>query len=273
MIFSPLIHIVFNAKETLRITEPLLKNPPHKLYYFTAYIQKTKQNDQNLDFYEKNTSVIKEHIPNIEIIHKEIDYVDYMAIIQELSKIVKDEREQNPHATIYINISTGSKITAIASIEAAKIWNLEYYYVYSTDYDPYDEGPLHKGEIIIEKPPSFPTQRPEKEHIQTLKLIYEMIQNRYIKKNLSKNEQQELPKFVFLKDVIQKLQSTGIVDLESKHKDLERRKSALYMKVRDFLNPLANHLGYIDISGDKRNKRITITKKGNELIEIFRYLD
>ncbi|MBN2156747.1 MAG: hypothetical protein JW776_11960 [Candidatus Lokiarchaeota archaeon] len=273
MIFSPQIHIVFNAKETHRITEPLLQNPPHKLYYFTACIQKTKQKDPNLQFYHDNTQILKNKIPTIQIIHKEIDYVDYIAVIQEISKIVKIEREESPNATIYINISTGSKITSIASIEASKIWGLEYYYVYSSTYDPYDEGPVHKGDIYIEKPLTFPTQRPEKEHIQTLKLIDEMIQRRYAKKQLSKQEIQDAPQFAYLKDLVQKLQSSGIIDLESKHKDIHKRKSALYMKVKDFLRPLSKTLEYIEISSDTRNKKVMLSEKGKKLIQIFHYLN
>ncbi len=273
MIFSQQVHIVFNSQETDRITKPLLQNPPHKLYYFTAYIKKTKQKDANLKFMEQNIDTIQTHIPSITIIRKQIDYVDYIEIIQQISQIVKIERENNPNTTIYINISSGSKITAIASIEASKIWDLEYYYVYSSQYDPYEEGPLHTGDIIIMKPTTFPTQRPHKDHIRTLKLINKMIEERFAKKQLPKDKLQTVEKFIYMKDLINKLESNGVVQLDNKHRDPQKRKSALYMKVKDFLNPIANGLGYIEISNEKRNKHVTLTEKGKELIQIFQFLD
>ncbi len=272
MIFSPQVHIVFNCPETGRITHPLLENPPHKLYYFTAYIKKTKQKDVNLNLMKENIATIKNHIPTITIIRKEIDYVDYIEVIQQISKIVKKEREENPNSTIYINISSGSKITAIASIEAAKIWGLEYYYVYSSNYQPYDDGPIHSGEFYIIKPVTFPTQRPQKDHIRTLKLIEDMTNRKYRKKQLTESELRNIERFIYMKDLIRELESKEIIELESKNRDAQKQKSALYMKAKDFLSPIEKILGYITISKAKRNRKVTLTKKGKKLTEIFKYL-
>ena len=121
--FSPQIHIVFNAREEQRITKPLIDNPPNKLYYFTAIVRSTNQKDVNLDFYDYNIKMLKDKIPLLEIISLQIDYTNFLEIIQELSKIIKLERENNPNSKIFINISSGSKMTSIASIEAAKLWD------------------------------------------------------------------------------------------------------------------------------------------------------
>jgi len=273
MIFSPQVHIVFNCQEKGRITEPLLENSPHKIYYFTAYIKKTKQKDKYLEYMEENIQTIQNRIPAIKIVRKTVDYVDYIEIIQQISKIVKDERAENSNATIYINISSGSKITAIASIEAAKIWGLEHYYVYSDKYNQYDEGPVHTGKFYIERPVTFPTQRPRKDHIQTLKLIESMIQRKYENKILPKSELNGESKFIYFKNLIEKLEFEGIIGLESNNKDSKKRKSALYMKAKDFLDPLEKELHYITISKDKRNRKVRLTHEGENLIKIFRYLD
>ncbi len=273
MIFSPQIHIVFNCKEAGRITEPLLENSPHKIYYFTAFIKKTKQKDDYLEFMEKNIKTIQERIPSITIIRETVDYVDYLEIIQKISKIVKNEREENADAKIYINISSGSKITAIASIEAAKIWNLEHYYVYSDEYNPYDEGPVHTGKFFIERPVTFPTQRPRRDHIQTLKLIQEVLKHKYENKTLAKSNLNGDNKFIYLKTLIEKLESEGIIGLESNNTDAKKRKSALYMKAKDFLEPLEKDLHYITISKDKRNRKVKLTHEGKNLTKIFRYLN
>ena len=51
--FSPQIHIVFNCEEEGRITKPIIDNPPNRLYFFTAFLRKTKQKDVNISYYQK----------------------------------------------------------------------------------------------------------------------------------------------------------------------------------------------------------------------------
>ncbi|TFG21540.1 MAG: hypothetical protein EU529_13330 [Promethearchaeota archaeon] len=165
------IHITFNSREDYRILTPILNQIPHKLYYFTAEIKSTGQKDEHLDFFNKNSSFLKEKIPNLIIIQKEVDYTDYIEIIQELSKIIKKEKGTNPNCEFFINIGTGSKITAIASTEAARLWNCKALYVHSTKYDPLTKGARHKGEMIIKYPPIFPAQKPMKKLIKVLKII------------------------------------------------------------------------------------------------------
>ena len=266
--FSPQIHIVFNCEEEERITKPIIDNPPSKLYYFTAFVRITKQKDVNMNYYEKNVKLLKKKIPLLEVMPKEVDYTNYIEIIQELSKIIKLEREMNPNCNIFINISTGSKMAAIASIEASKLWNCETYYVFSSIYDPHGEGPRHKGEFFVVNPITFPTKKPKEIYIQTLKIIDNLTKRKYEKKEY-KDVQKE---FIYKKSLIKELESKGFITLESKHKDPSSRKSALYMKSNKFLEPLVKDLKYIEISDDKRNKKVFLTDIGKKVLEIFKIL-
>lgn len=266
--FSPQIHIVFNCEEEERITKPIIDNPPNKLYYFTAFVRVTKQKDVNMDYYEKNLKFLKKKIPLLEVIQKEVDYTNYIEIIQELSKIIKLERETNPNCNIFINISTGSKMAAIASIEASKLWNCEIYYVFSSLYDPHGEGPRHKGEFFIVTPITFPTKKPKEIFIKTLKIIDNLTKRKYQKKD--HNEKQK--KFIYKKSLIEELESKRFIKLESKHQDPSSRKSALYMKSNTLLGPLVKDLKYIEISDDKRNKKVFLTEVGKKVLEIFKIL-
>ncbi len=266
--FSPQIHIVFNCEEEERITNPIIEIPPNKLYYFTAIIRKTNQKDINIDYYEKNTRFLKKKIPLLEIIQKEVDYTDYIEIIQELSKIIKTEREENPHCKIFINISTGSKMASIASVEASKLWKCDTYYVFSSLYDPHGGGPRHKGEFFIKTPITFPIKKPKDIYIRTLKIVQSLIKKKY--ENKEYDTEQEF--FIYKKRLIEELEKGGFLELESKHQDPARRKSALYMKSTKFLEPLVKEMRYIKISDDKRNKKIYLTESGEEILKIFKFL-
>ncbi len=65
------IQIVFNSKETKRITKPILFYKPNKVYYFTAFIKKTGQKNENIDFYHENINFLEKEIPSLEIVHQE----------------------------------------------------------------------------------------------------------------------------------------------------------------------------------------------------------
>jgi len=266
--FSTQIHVVFNCREEERIFKPLIEHPPNKLYYFTAHIRETDQKDEFLDYYERNVKLLKDKIPFLEIITKEIDYTDYIEVIQEISKIINFEREINPQCKIFINISSGSKMTSIASIEASKLWDCKIYYVYSSHYDPYGEGPLHKGELLIKQPITFPIKKPKEIYIKFLKLFEDLIKNKYNKKDVEIKKE----KFIYMKYLIDELKSKKFIELESKHNDPGKRKSALYMKANNFLEPLIKDLEYIEISDDKRNKKVYLTEIGQDITKIFKFL-
>ena len=266
--FSPQIHIAFNCEEEERITKPVIDNPPNKLHLFTAFIKKTQQKDINMHFYERNIKTLKKEIPLLKIITKEVDYTDYIEIIQELSKIIKNEREENPNCKIFINVSTGSKMASLASSEASRLWDCQIYYVHSTKYEPHGEGPRHKGEFFIFEPATFPIEKPKEIYVRTLKLIDNLISEKYQDKIYDKKKE----KFIYLKNLIYKLEAEKYIELVSKHEEPGSFKSALYMKSRNFLEPLVKELKYIKISNDRRNKKVSLTSIGREILKIFKFL-
>jgi len=265
---SNTIHIIFNSKETQRITEPILFYKPEKLYYFTAYIKKTGQKDQNLKFFDENISFLRENIADLKITHQEVDYTDYIEVIQELSKIIKKERIEDSSCQIFINIGTGSKITAIASTEVSRLWDCNLIYTYTTKYDPFDSGATHKGDLLLKNPQIFPIQKPDKKLIKVLKILQEALIQKY------KNKETEVSRnFIYKKNLLEILAEKGYLKLKKKHKNPRFTQSSYYMKLdHNFLKPLATELNYIEISKDKRNKKIFLTEKGKVVLDIFKYL-
>jgi hypothetical protein len=265
--FGRIIQIAFNSREKARITEPILKHQPHKLYYFTAIIRETGQTDEHLSYFKENCELLEQRLPNLEIIKREVDYTNYIEIIQEISKIIRNERKENPESEIFINVSSGSKITAIASVEAANLWECNIYYVYSTEYNPSSEGPEHKGEMIIKTPMTFPLKKPKKIYIKILQLIQKLIEGRYKGKNYDKNQ----PQFMYKKNLIKELFNRELITLQHKNKDERKLQASKYMKSQKYLRPMERELHFIRISDNKRNKKIFITDEGKEVLDIFKY--
>ncbi|MGV9173204.1 MAG: DUF6293 family protein, partial [Promethearchaeia archaeon] len=237
-------------------------------YYFTAYIEETGQKDENMEYFDKNTEILQKQIPTLKIIHRELDYTNYIHVIQEISKIIRDERAENGNSEIYINVGTGSKITSLASSEASKLWDCHIYYVFASKYDPSGEGPQHKGEMYVKTPITFPIKKPKPLYIEILKLIHNMIVEKYRGKEYDKSQR----KFVYKKNFIDKLIEVNILQLDHKNKNKRKRRSSYYMKSKKYFEPLEKELGYINISDDRRNKKVRITDTGKEILQIFKYL-
>ncbi|MBN1800673.1 MAG: hypothetical protein JW891_04160 [Candidatus Lokiarchaeota archaeon] len=261
------VHIVFNCAEDRRITEPLLKHPPDKLYYYTAFIKATGQKDENMQFFQSNVDVLKQKIPSLKVVHKEIDYTEYLDIIQDISNVIKEEREINPNCQIFVNIGSGSKITTLAAAEASRLWQCGLYYVHSARYHP-NELPRHDGELIVKKPVVFPITKPNPEYIQVLKTIEELMKKKYQHKDLN-----NVRKFVSKRDLLEALIEKKIIQLQKKNEDYRKRSSSYYAKLNQgFLNPLENDLKYITISHEHRNNKIYLTAEGEDALAIFKYL-
>ncbi|MHA1283253.1 MAG: HFX_2341 family transcriptional regulator domain-containing protein [Promethearchaeota archaeon] len=259
--------MVFNCPEEKRITEPILQKPPIHLYYFTAYIKSTGQKDEHMDFFNKNVEVLQRELPNLEIIQKEIDYTDYLEVIQEISKIVKEEREKNPDCEICINLGSGSKMTALASAEASSLWNCSPYYVHSTYYNPQPAGPRHEGEIIVKTPVLFPLIKPDEELIMILKIIDNLMEEKY-----SVAEYEYERRFIYKKELLDYLIDNRIIELDRINPDDRKTRSSYYMKMKSkYLDKLEN-LNYIEIEREKRSQKIYLTNKGEDVVKIFKYL-
>ena len=130
------------------------------------------------------------------------------------------------------------------------------------------KGPRHKGDFYIETPITFPIHKPKEIYLRSLKTIRTLIKKKY--ENKVSNNKQE--KFIYKKKLIEELEIKGFIELESKHEDPSRRKSALYMKSTNFLEPLVKEMNYIKISDDKRNKKVYLTEVGKDILKIFKFL-
>jgi len=251
------IHIAFQGKETDRISEPIIRYKGDKAYIFIFRDEKTEK------FMEQHRW-IKEKLAenNIDTITINTEIHDYNEVIQKISKIIKQERDINPKCEIFVNISVGTKITAIAAMDACRLWECTPYYVIPEEYIPeggHASSSLSKGIKDIITPPQFDIVKPEKNLIQALKILA-----------TTKRE------YMYKKEFKKKLQEKKLLKIMKQYNDPKdpKKKSAEYMALnQQYIIPLKQKWKYIEESDDKRNKKISLTKLGREALEIFKYLD
>ena len=108
------IHISPVGFEFKRVTEPLIRMKADKVY-LVSY-QEKDSGEQYLQLIKKELSENYKHIRIEEIF---IDIWDLYQCIEKFRKIIL--LEGNNH--VYINVSTGTKITAIAGMFSCMLWN------------------------------------------------------------------------------------------------------------------------------------------------------
>ncbi|MBD3352186.1 MAG: hypothetical protein GF364_11925 [Candidatus Lokiarchaeota archaeon] len=261
--FGDRVFIVFMADEEERILDPIQRAKPDRIYLF---IYESESYDRNYENHYPNIEKgIKEVNQKTKIIKKYVTFINYFEVIHELSKIIKKEREKNPNTEIIMHCGVGSKISAIAVIDACRIWNAKPIYVYSKDYDP-KRDIKHKGEMILFEPPVFPLQKEKWEHIETIRIIDNMI-----KKNREQNRYTTGDKdYIMKSDIQDALLKAKIITTSGKKntKNIQsRQQMALKQKI---LDPLKKR-GYIELRKKSRSKKVYLTAEGRRIAEIFKY--
>ena len=197
----------------------------------------------------------------IEVVQKGVNIHDYIDVIQNISKVIKSERGNDPRTEIFINLSVGTKITAIAAMDACRFWDCIPYYVVPEHYISEKEVTkdtiaLSSGEMEIFEPPTFKLTKPQPILIEALKII------------------EEKGTGIHKKEFRKKLLARNMLKIQKKYDNPRdpKKLSAEYMAMnQQFIFPLRNNWGYIEVSDAKRNQKITLTDTGVEALQIFKY--
>ncbi|NVM28578.1 MAG: hypothetical protein HWN65_07020 [Candidatus Helarchaeota archaeon] len=251
------IHIAFQGPEVERISYPIIQIKADRAYIFIFQDESTEKFIKQYHLIEKQ---LKES--NIEVVQKGVNIHNYIEIIQNISKIIKSEREENPNTEIFINLSVGTKLTAIAAMDACRFWDCIPYYVIAEHYISELEVTkntiaLSSGKMEIFQPPIFKLNKPKPNIIEALKII--AVKEGGIHK----------------KEFRKKLLAKNLLKIQKKYDDPKdpNKLSAEYMAMNhQYLKPLQDEWEYIHVSDARRNQKITLTELGEEAVQIFKYL-
>lgn len=255
------VQIVFNVKEDSRIIDPILEDRPNIIYYF--HFQSQKKIDQFMAYRDKNIAMIRNALPNCEINEQGVDYVDYYNIIASLARVISRE-QKNSDTRIAINLGTGSKMCAIASMDAFRLWprGVVPFYIYSPDYDPTREGPTHQGKMTKSVVPQFEFETPEEKLIQSFQLLI-----RCLAKDPNKNT-----RFIAFQQKWRDLLIKNKL-LESKAKKNRAVEASLDNMLRDQIREKLKDWGYIKVDMKGKEVIILLTDLGRKMSEIFKNYD
>lgn len=122
------IHIAPVGFEVERVIEPLLADRADRVYLLTR-----SGTDAAAPFVREVERRLARAAWPVEVVRREAEIWDVFACLAELRRIFETERRSDRRARdvvpIQVNVSTGTKITAIAGTLACMLWKGEPYYV------------------------------------------------------------------------------------------------------------------------------------------------
>ncbi len=238
------IHIAPLGFESDRIVLPAIDMKADKVWILIHNNPKKTKAQTYLDDIKTR---LRENRIDFDI--KELDRLNLFSIIKGVKSIIA-ESENN---TYYINVSSGSKIQAVACTMACMMFNekdnLIPYYAQPENYFEYNGEQMSTGLEKIIDLPQYDIKTPDKKLIQTLQII-KGNENKINKTNLALA-----------------VDDKKIIEIGAKKDNYEQARFTSLDK--NIIQPLMKDWGFIKQSKIGRTRWIEITSKGEEALEIL----
>lgn len=233
------VHIMPVGYEKDRVTQSAIGYKADKV----VLIGHTKDGSEDEKRLDEIELILEEQAIGVERTECDIfDLYDSLGLIAEL--ITNFENEE-----VYVNVSTGSKVTAIAGMIACMAIDATAYYTKAADYS----GEYPKDIESVQELPDYPIDAPERQQIVTLHVIKEM---------QSKNVRPTKGKLIYMG---QQLGLPFITENDVKDKGKYR------VLDNEIVEPMQER-EYITVTQDGRNKVVELTEEGENALRAFRYL-
>jgi hypothetical protein len=242
------VHIATVGFQVRRITEPLIREKADKVYLLTR-----SHDDKATAYLDKVLKILRKE-RYLQIEKRAMDIWDLFDCLQTYKKIIKEEEEKGGKNThIYINVSTGSKISSIAGTMACMIWKGTPYYAhieYNDNKDPADSLP-DEDVTAIDEIPVYSINKPKSESLAVLKILDSVKGGR--------------PKMMKKGRLIEELEDADVIDknasIGAKHSRLKGLLNSISIAGSD--NPLVE----VEYKGKQSN--VILTTQGESTLKIF----
>lgn len=171
------------------------------------------------------------------------DIFDLYDSIGTIASLISNHRNDD----VYVNISTGSKVTAVAGTIAANVADVTAYYAKAESYDGEPGGISEVFEL-----PHYPIQAPDQQQVKTLHILH-LLETRGIEPTKGQ--------FIHVAEQNNLDFTTRDVTEKGKYRLLDDQ----------VLKPLSN-FGYVDVTKDGRERIIHLTDKGQGAYQAFKAL-
>lgn len=221
-----------------RVTGPLLEHRADR-----AYLVSRSKNDPAAEMMKQVRKILEKH-PHIEVHDVYVNIWDLYSCLEKFREIFEKERENH----IHVNVSTGSKVIAIAGMLACMLWKGSPYYA-KLNYEEGGAGVSADKRKVSETQflPVYQINMPSPESLQVLSIIDSA------GGSMSK------------KDLIVELQSLRVIPVYLP----SQPRSAPHSRLRAIIDPLQIHWQFIEVKSRGRRSIVTLTGQGRSALRIF----
>jgi len=232
------VHIAPVGYEIDRIVIPAKKMKADKVWLL---VHDKPSEDKAIKFQEKIQEQLKKQ--RIKVVIEHHNRLDLFNIIRSIKEIFTTETGND----VFVNLASGSKIQAIASMMACMMFrnmtNIKPFYAEAEHYPGFEgKKPISIGVKNLTEIPTYQIHVPKPELIHALKLIKEH------NGKLTKKEMAELA------------QENKIITINAREENLTQARFASLDK--NIIKPLQDQWKFIDVEKIGRNHWIKITQEG-----------
>lgn len=171
------------------------------------------------------------------------DFYDSIGTVAELATRFGDH-------DVYVNLASGSKVTAIGGMIACMATGATPYYVRAERYAAESDGDTAEGIREVTELPTYPMESPDPQHVAVMEYVAREDGARK-RDVITFGKESDLP---FIAD-----------------RDAANRKSEYRLLDSHVLDPLREN-GYVTVRERGRSKLVELTEAGGNTLRAFRYL-
>jgi hypothetical protein len=171
------------------------------------------------------------------------DFYDSIGTVAELATRFAEHE-------VYVNLASGSKVTAIGGMIACMATGATPYYVRAERYAAETDDDVAEGIHSITELPTYPMESPEPQHVAVMA---------YLEREDGARK----------RDLIEFGKEAGLPFIAER--EAANRKSEYRLLDSHVLGPLSEH-GYVALEDVGRSTRVSLTESGANTLRAFRYL-
>lgn len=247
--FDRKVHVVPLGYEYERVLKPVEDGRANVV----ALLNNDTIEDRRLGFQDEIEEELLED-PNVELDKRCCDIFDMYDSMETIMETISEYRDDE----VYVNLATGTKVTAVSGMIACMATDAEPFYVQSrmttANLPAKDDLPGYKEVVPM---PNYPIEKPTDDQIRVMEYIHESETGLRGSGDTRK------------KSIIQFAKEEGL-DLAEGSADVTEK--ALYPRLDNrILDPLSEK-GFVETERRGNTVRVSLTDEGEKAVRAFRHI-
>ncbi len=222
------------------------------------YLVTYTKDDEAKKFFSQVKDSMSKSYKHVEVVDVYLDIWDLYECIKKFREIIRDEKGNR----VYINVSTGTKITAIAGMMSCMLWNATPYYAHVMYVQGKDEDKKEKEDKdetmklpseFITKLNELPVYEIEKPKVDSIRILCLLQENDGV-----------MRKSKIIKELVDMKILREIGDDGN-----ELSGPAKHSQLRVLLDPMESKWNFVEVRASGRRSEVMITEQGKNALKIF----